>query len=75
VNIHLWSRDPEDEILSTIRELGIGFVPYSPVGRGFLTGKIKKIDDFAANDYRRYSPGSCLKISIRTESLLTRLKN
>lgn len=52
----LWSREPEDEILSTLRELGIGFVPYSPLGRGFLTGQIKKIDDLDADDYRRVSP-------------------
>jgi aryl-alcohol dehydrogenase-like predicted oxidoreductase len=52
----LWSRDPEDEILATVRELGIGFVAYSPLGRGFLTGQIKSIDDLAADDYRRYSP-------------------
>jgi len=52
----LWSRDPEDEILPTARELGIGFVPYSPLGRGFLTGRIRSIDDLEANDYRRNSP-------------------
>lgn len=52
----LWSRDPEDEILATVRELGIGFVAYSPLGRGFLTGKFKTIDDLEANDFRRYSP-------------------
>ena len=52
----LWSRDPEDEILPTCRELGIGFVAYSPLGRGFLTGAIKSIDDLDADDYRRYSP-------------------
>jgi aryl-alcohol dehydrogenase-like predicted oxidoreductase len=52
----LWSRDPEDEILATVRELGIGFVAYSPLGRGFLTGQIKSFDDLAADDYRRYSP-------------------
>lgn len=52
----LWSRDPEDEILAIVRELGIGFVAYSPLGRGFLTGQIKSIDDLAADDYRRYSP-------------------
>ena len=52
----LWSRDPEDEILPTIRELGIGFVPYSPLGRGFLSGTIKRIEDLAADDYRRHSP-------------------
>lgn len=52
----LWSRDPEDEILPTIRELGIGFVAYSPLGRGFLSGTITSLDDFAADDYRRFSP-------------------
>jgi aryl-alcohol dehydrogenase-like predicted oxidoreductase len=52
----LWSRDPEDDILETCRELGIGFVPYSPLGRGFLTGRFKKIEDLAADDYRHNSP-------------------
>jgi aryl-alcohol dehydrogenase-like predicted oxidoreductase len=52
----LWSRDPEDEILPTVRELGIGFVPYSPLGRGFLTGQIRSVDDLAADDFRRNSP-------------------
>ncbi|HEY7547575.1 MAG TPA: aldo/keto reductase [Blastocatellia bacterium] len=52
----LWSRDPEDEILAVTRELGIGFVAYSPLGRGFLTGQIKSFDDLAEDDYRRYSP-------------------
>jgi len=52
----LWSRDPEDEILPTVRELGIGFVSYSPLGRGFLTGQYKSFDDFAPDDYRRFSP-------------------
>ena len=52
----LWSRDPEDDILATCRELGIGFVPYSPLGRGFLTGQIKRIEDFAADDFRRTNP-------------------
>ena len=52
----LWSRDPEDEVLPTLRELGIGFVAYSPLGRGFLTGQLKSPDDFAADDYRRNSP-------------------
>ena len=52
----LLCRDVEAEILSTCRELGIGFVPYSPLGRGFLTGKIRKIDDLAANDWRRNGP-------------------
>jgi aryl-alcohol dehydrogenase-like predicted oxidoreductase len=52
----LWTRDVEAEILSTCRELGIGFVPYSPLGRGFLTGKIQKIDDLGPNDWRRHGP-------------------
>jgi aryl-alcohol dehydrogenase-like predicted oxidoreductase len=52
----LWSRDPEDEILPAVRELGIGFVAYSPLGRGFLTGAITSPDDFAPDDYRRDSP-------------------
>jgi aryl-alcohol dehydrogenase-like predicted oxidoreductase len=52
----LWSREPEDEILSTCRELGIGFVAYSPLGRGFLTGEFKRFEDFPEGDYRRSSP-------------------
>ncbi|HAI45935.1 MAG TPA: aldo/keto reductase [Stenotrophomonas sp.] len=53
----LWSRDPEDNgVLATVRELGIGFVPYSPLGRGFLTGAIRSPADFDADDYRRQSP-------------------
>jgi len=52
----LWTRDPEDEILPTVRELGIGFVPYSPLGRGFLTGQFKRFEDLAPDDFRRYSP-------------------
>jgi aryl-alcohol dehydrogenase-like predicted oxidoreductase len=52
----LWTRDPEGEILPTCRELGIGFVAYSPLGRGFLTGQIKKFEDLEADDYRRNSP-------------------
>ncbi len=52
----LWSRDPEDEILPTVRELGIGFVAYSPLGRGFLTGRYKSMEDFEQDDYRRHSP-------------------
>ncbi|MBU1345945.1 MAG: aldo/keto reductase [Alphaproteobacteria bacterium] len=52
----LWSREPEDEILSTVRELGIGFVPYSPLGRGFLSGDIKSIDDLEQGDFRRSNP-------------------
>ena len=52
----LWTRDPEDEILPLVRELGIGFVAYSPLGRGFLTGQITSPDDFAADDFRRHAP-------------------
>ncbi|HWF91912.1 MAG TPA: aldo/keto reductase, partial [Terriglobales bacterium] len=52
----LWTRDPEEEILSTCRELGIGVVPYSPLGRGFLTGQFKTFEDLPADDYRRFSP-------------------
>jgi aryl-alcohol dehydrogenase-like predicted oxidoreductase len=52
----LWSRDPEDEILDTVRELGIGFVAYSPLGRGFLTGQITSPDDFEPDDFRRHNP-------------------
>lgn len=52
----LWSRDPEAAILPTVRELGIGFVAYSPLGRGFLTGQIKRFEDLAKDDFRRHSP-------------------
>ena len=52
----LWTRDPEKEVVGACRELGIGFVPYSPLGRGFLTGKIKRFEDLPENDYRRTSP-------------------
>jgi aryl-alcohol dehydrogenase-like predicted oxidoreductase len=52
----LWTRDPENAILETCRELGIGFVAYSPLGRGFLTGQFQKFEDLAADDYRRHSP-------------------
>jgi aryl-alcohol dehydrogenase-like predicted oxidoreductase len=52
----LWSRDPEDEILPTVRDLGVGFVAYSPLGRGFLAGRFRKIEDLAADDWRRESP-------------------
>ncbi|HET7569511.1 MAG TPA: aldo/keto reductase [Gammaproteobacteria bacterium] len=52
----LWSRDPEDEILPTCRELGVGFVAYSPLGRGFLSGRIKRFEDLEPDDYRRNSP-------------------
>jgi aryl-alcohol dehydrogenase-like predicted oxidoreductase len=52
----LWSRDPEREVLPTVRELGIGFVAYSPLGRGFLTGRFKTFEDLPADDYRRFHP-------------------
>ncbi|MGA8181505.1 MAG: aldo/keto reductase [Desulfobacterales bacterium] len=63
----LWTRDVEGEILDTCRELGIGFVPYSPLGRGFLTGRIQSIDDLEEGDWRRNSPrfqGDNLKYNI-----------
>jgi aryl-alcohol dehydrogenase-like predicted oxidoreductase len=52
----LWSRDPEDEILATTRELGVGFVAYSPLGRGFLSGRYRKLEDLAEDDWRRMMP-------------------
>ncbi|MGH2900401.1 MAG: aldo/keto reductase, partial [Solirubrobacteraceae bacterium] len=52
----LWTRDPEEDVLETCRELGIGFLAYSPLGRGFLSGQIKRFEDLAADDYRRLSP-------------------
>jgi aryl-alcohol dehydrogenase-like predicted oxidoreductase len=52
----LWTRDPEEDILAACRDLGIGFVAYSPLGRGFLTGEIQRIEDLAADDFRRHSP-------------------
>jgi aryl-alcohol dehydrogenase-like predicted oxidoreductase len=52
----LWTRDPEKEILATVRELGIGFVPYSPLGRGFLTGRFRTDADFVENDFRKHHP-------------------
>jgi aryl-alcohol dehydrogenase-like predicted oxidoreductase len=52
----LWTRDPEGEVLATCRELGIGFVAYSPLGRGFLTGQFRRFEDLPADDYRRFSP-------------------
>jgi aryl-alcohol dehydrogenase-like predicted oxidoreductase len=52
----VWARDPEGEILPTVRELGIGFVPYSPLGRGFLTGALRTLDDLAEDDFRHFQP-------------------
>ena len=64
----LWTRDPEAEVLPVLRELGIGFVPYSPLGRGFLTGTIRSLDDFDEDDFRRNNPrfeGENLTANIR----------
>ncbi|WP_374010357.1 aldo/keto reductase [Leifsonia sp. LS-T14] len=64
----LWTRDPEAEVLPTVRELGIGFVPYSPLGRGFLTGTIRSLDDLSDDDFRRFNPrfeGDNLEANIR----------
>nr|WP_185277178.1 aldo/keto reductase [Leifsonia shinshuensis] len=64
----LWTRDPEAEVLPTVRELGIGFVPYSPLGRGFLTGSIRSLDQLAEDDFRRFNPrfeGDNLEANIR----------
>jgi aryl-alcohol dehydrogenase-like predicted oxidoreductase len=52
----LWTRDPEAEILPLLRELGIGFVPYSPLGHGFLTGKVRSTEELADNDWRKSNP-------------------
>lgn len=52
----LWSRDPEEDILPTVRELGIGYVAYSPLGRGFLSGQIRRVEDLAEDDFRRHNP-------------------
>jgi aryl-alcohol dehydrogenase-like predicted oxidoreductase len=52
----IWARQPEAEIIPTVRELGIGFVPYSPLGRGFLTGQVRSVDDLADDDFRRFQP-------------------
>jgi aryl-alcohol dehydrogenase-like predicted oxidoreductase len=70
-----WSRDPEDGVLQTCRELGIGFVPYSPLGRGFLTGQIQKFDDLAADDYRRFTPRFQGENFQRNLDLVARIKD
>src|SRR5579864_2599722 len=70
----LWTRDPEDEILPTCRELGIGFVAYSPLGRGFLTGQFSSPDDFAADDYRRQSPRFQGEYFAKNLELVARIK-
>jgi aryl-alcohol dehydrogenase-like predicted oxidoreductase len=70
----LWSRDPEDEILATTRELGIGFVAYSPLGRGFLTGRYQSPDDLPEDDWRRHSPRFQGENFLRNLELLDRVK-
>lgn len=70
----LWSRDLEDEIIPTARELGIGLVPYSPLGRGFLTGEIRSIDDLAPDDFRRHSPRFTGANFARNLELVTRVE-
>jgi aryl-alcohol dehydrogenase-like predicted oxidoreductase len=72
----LWTRDPEDGVLSVLRELGIGLVPYSPLGRGFLSGAIRSLDGLAPDDYRRRSPrfmGENLRRNIELVSVVERL--
>ncbi|MDX2168281.1 MAG: aldo/keto reductase [Deltaproteobacteria bacterium] len=71
----LWSRDPEDEILATCRELGIGFVAYSPLGRGFLSGEITRFEDLADTDYRRFSPRFQGENFTRNLELVARIKS
>jgi aryl-alcohol dehydrogenase-like predicted oxidoreductase len=70
----LWSRDVEDEILPTLRELGIGLVAYSPLGRGFLTGQITSPDDLAPDDFRRTSPRFIGENFARNLHLVDRIK-
>jgi len=70
----LWSRDPEDAVLPAIRELNIGLVPYSPLGRGFLTGAIKRFEDLAPDDYRRNSPRFQGENFARNLALVDRIK-
>ena len=67
----LWTRDPEAEVLPTCRELGIGFVPYSPLGRGFLSGRFKSPEELDEGDFRRYGPrftGKNLEANLRLAS-------
>jgi aryl-alcohol dehydrogenase-like predicted oxidoreductase len=70
----LWTRDPEDGVLDTCRRLGIGFVPYSPLGRGFLTGAIKSPDDFEDGDYRRSNPRFQGENFVKNLALVERVK-
>ena len=70
----LWTRDPEPEVLPTCRRFGIGFVPYSPLGRGFLTGAITSPEDFEADDYRRQSPRFQGENFVRNLELVAKVK-
>ncbi len=70
----LWSRDPEDEILHTVRELGIGFVAYSPLGRGFLGGRFRRYEDLPADDWRRTNPRFTPENFERNQALLARVE-
>jgi aryl-alcohol dehydrogenase-like predicted oxidoreductase len=70
----LWTRDPEESVLATCRELGIGFVPFSPLGRGFLTGAIKKPDDFGADDFRHTLPRFNAENMAANAALVARLE-
>jgi aryl-alcohol dehydrogenase-like predicted oxidoreductase len=70
----LWTRDVEDEILPTVRELGVGLVAYSPLGRGFLTGRFQSIDDFEPGDFRRYNPRFAGENFERNLELVARVK-
>ena len=70
----LWTRDPEEEVLATVRELGIGFVAYSPLGRGFLAGRMKSLDGLAADDFRRRTPRFAEENFQRNRALAERLE-
>src|SRR4029450_7025385 len=70
----LWSRAPEGELLDTVRELGVGFVAYSPLGRGFLTARISSLDDLADNDWRRRMPRFEPENFCRNMELVDRIK-
>jgi aryl-alcohol dehydrogenase-like predicted oxidoreductase len=70
----LWTRDPEQEVLPTCRELGIGFVAYSPLGRGFLTGRFRSVGDLEGNDYRRLSPRFQAENIARNLALVERIE-
>jgi aryl-alcohol dehydrogenase-like predicted oxidoreductase len=71
----LWSRDPEDDgVLATCAELGIGFVAYSPIGRGFLSGQIRSVDDLAPDDFRRHNPRFQGENFVRNLELVDRVR-